>query len=80
MDIATMQGREKIPGIDLEVGRPITARFDKSVEFWSKKGEWFGIMADQEESGDYTLFLLLKVSHAGDASPTAVTPPAPPSR
>jgi len=67
MDIATMQGREKIPGIDLDVGRPITARFDKSVEFWSRKGEWFGIMADQEESGEYTLCLLLKVLDAGDS-------------
>lgn len=67
MDIATMQGREKIPGIDLEVGRPIMARFDKRVEFWSRKGEWFGLMANQEESGEYTLFLLLRVRAAGDA-------------
>ena len=74
MDIATMQGREKIPGIDLDVGRPITARFDKSVEFWSKKGEWFGIMAGQKESGDYTLLILLKVSSADDAPAPAVVP------
>jgi TonB family protein len=74
MDIATMQGREKIPGIDLDVGRPITARFDKSVEFWSKKGEWFGIMAGQKESGDYTLLILLKVSSADDAPAPAAVP------
>jgi hypothetical protein len=72
MDIATMQGREKIPGIDLEVGRPITARFDKSVEFWGRKGEWFGILANQEESGGYALFLLLKISPEGGA-PAPVT-------
>jgi hypothetical protein len=62
MDIATMQGREKIPGIELEVGRPITARFDRHIEYWGRKGEWFGIMTGQQESGDYTLWMLLKVS------------------
>ena len=71
MDIATMQGREKIPGVDLEVGRPITARFDKNVEFWGRKGEWFGLMAGQKESGDYTLLILLKVSSAGAPSAPA---------
>ena len=81
MDVVTMQGREGIHGIDLEVGRPITARFDKRVEFWGRKGEWFGLMTGQKESGDYTLLLLLKVSPAGAASPaviaTKVQPPAP---
>jgi hypothetical protein len=62
MDIATMQGREKISGIDLDVGRPITARFDRHIEFWGRKGEWFGLMTSQKESGDYTLWILLKVS------------------
>lgn len=74
MDIATMQGREKISGVDLDVGRPITSRFDKRVEFWSKSGEWFGIMAGQKESGDYTLLILLKVSSAGDTPALAKSP------
>lgn len=65
MDIVTMQGREKIPGVDLEVGRPITGRIDKHVEFWARKGEWFGLMMDGNEGGEYTLWMLLKVSSAG---------------
>ena len=66
MDIASLQGREKIPGIDLEVGRPITARVDKHVEFWARKGDWFGLMTDGNESGEYTLWMLLKVSSASE--------------
>ncbi|MBI2498034.1 MAG: hypothetical protein HYV75_09050 [Opitutae bacterium] len=65
MDITTMQGREKIPGVDLEVGRPITSNFDKTVEFWARKGEWLGLMTEQNEKTDYVLWMMLKVSSAG---------------
>lgn len=66
MDISTVQGREKIPGVDLEVGRPVISRFDRKIEYWGRKGEWFGIMVGQKESGDFTLQILLKVSSAGE--------------
>jgi len=74
MDIATMQGREKIAGIDLDVGRPITARFDRHIEYWGRENEWFGLMSAQEESGDYGLFLLLKVITQPGADASSAAP------
>jgi hypothetical protein len=67
MDIATVQGREKIPDIELEVGRPILARFDQTIELESKKDEWAGLLIPGPKGSDYTLLMLLKVSHTSDA-------------
>jgi hypothetical protein len=74
MDIAAVQGREKIPGVELEVGRPIVSRFDNHVEFWTKSGEWSGLMAGTKASGDYTLLLLLKVSPVDTSSTSSARP------
>lgn len=73
MDVSTMQGREKIPGLDLDVGRPILARFDRKVEFWAKHDGWSGVWVDSPSDGDYNLLVLLKVSPIRPA-PAALPP------
>jgi hypothetical protein len=80
LDIAMLQGREKIPGVELEVGRPILARFKDTVEFRNPTGRWSGLLIRCPGGSDYSLLVLLKVSPFDEASLPArpMKPVAPP--
>lgn len=78
MDIAMLQGREKIPGVELEVGRPILTWFKDNVEFRNSVVGWSGLMLRRPGGSDYSLLMLLKVSPAdtsGIRPVQVVTPP-----
>lgn len=75
LDMATMKGREKIQGIELEAGRPILTRFKENFRFKSPAGEWTGLVVRNPGGSDYSVLLLLKISREGaptrDTTPTA---------
>lgn len=64
LDMATMKGRENIPGVTLETGRPILARFKENFRFKSSAGEWSGLVVRNPGGSDYSVLLLLKISPA----------------
>lgn len=62
LEVVTVSGREKIPGIDLDVGKPIMARFDEKFQLSARTGSWSGFLLRRPRGGDYGLLLLLKVT------------------
>ncbi len=74
MDLAMIKGREKIPGVDLDTGRPILASFKDTFRVKSRPGIWSGVLVRCPGASDYSVLLLLKVAPEG-----GVPPPAAPS-
>lgn len=62
VELATVSAREKIPGVNLDVGRPLLARFQGSVESAVRFGEWSAVLFRSPNGSEYSLLLLLKVA------------------
>lgn len=69
MDLAMIKGREKIPGVDLDTGRPILASFKDTLQFRSPPGTWSGVLVRSPGGSDYSVLLLLKVMPEGGVPP-----------
>jgi len=61
-DIAATGAREKIPGVDLDVGKPILAVFKDELKFTAPCDAWTALLCQSPGGSDYSLLLLLKVS------------------
>jgi hypothetical protein len=61
-DIAAVGAREKIPGVELDVGKPILAVFQDELKFTAARGAWTALFCQSPGGSDYSLLLLLKVS------------------
>jgi hypothetical protein len=76
LEIAIMSGREKIPGVELDAGRPILARYKEGFHFLNRAGEWSGILLRRPEGGDYSLLLLFKIGLGSTPGLSAGAEPA----
>ena len=61
-DIAAVGAREKIPGVDLDVGKPILAIFQDELKFTAARGAWTALFCQSPGGSDYSLLVLLQVS------------------
>jgi N-acetylneuraminic acid mutarotase len=61
LDIATVCARENIPGVALEVGKPVIARFKDNLQVAVQPGQWAAMLLKSPNGSDYSLLLLLKV-------------------
>ena len=61
-DIAAVGAREKIPGVELDVGKPILAVFQDELKFTAARGAWTALFCQSPGGSDYSLLVLLKVS------------------
>ncbi len=70
LQLAVMSGREKIPGVELDVGRPVLARFEDEFRFRTPSNTWTGLLLRKPAGGDYSLVLLVRVAaQAAGAAP-----------
>jgi len=73
LNIAAVSGREKIPGVELEVGKPVLARFAGQLDLVMRADEWNALVMPAPTGSDYNLLLLLKAAPAaGSATATTV--------
>jgi N-acetylneuraminic acid mutarotase len=61
LDIATVCARENVPGVALEVGKPVIARFKDNLQVAARAGQWAALLLKAPNGSDYSLLLLLKV-------------------
>ncbi len=64
LDIATVSAREDVPGLSLDVGRPLLARFQDRVEVGVRTGEPAALLIRKPNGSDYSLLLLLNTMPA----------------
>ena len=64
LDVATVSARENIPGVALEVGKPLIARFKEDLQFPARADPWSALLLKAPNGSDYSLHLLLKLSPA----------------
>jgi hypothetical protein len=75
-EIATVRSREKLPGVDLDVGRPVTATFKEHLEYTAGAGDWTALLLRSPNGSDYSALLLARVA---SATATAAAAPAGPA-
>jgi len=61
LDIATVCARENIPGVALDVGKPVIARFKDNQQIAARAGQWAALFLKAPNGSDYSLLLLLRV-------------------
>lgn len=79
LDIATVTGREKIPGVELDAGKPILARLKDTLRFPVSAGEWSGILLRRPSGSDYSLVMLMKASPYEPAAGAPIARPPEPA-
>jgi hypothetical protein len=62
--------RERVPGVDLDVGKPTMESFKDGVSFSAVPGEWNCILGHGPAGNDYGILIMLRVAQMPD-------PPAP---
>jgi hypothetical protein len=62
LDIATVQARERLSGVALEVGKPVLARLQEKLQMPVRPETWSGVLLQTPNDSDYSLLVLLKVA------------------
>ena len=70
-EVATIRGREKIPGVDLEIGKPQMSSFNDEIELAVKKSEWSMLLFRAPKVNDYSVLALFKIENEADSQPVA---------
>jgi hypothetical protein len=84
-DIVVLASREKIPGVDLDVGKPVLATIKDEQTFTARLDAWNALLCQSPGGSDYSLLVLLKVSQQEATAehavqkPASVAHPAPPA-
>lgn len=73
---SVVSSREKIPGVDLDVGKPIMASFKNGMEFTAAPGEWNCILGRGPAGNDYGMLILVKVTQVSGPPPVNGKKPA----
>jgi hypothetical protein len=68
--------REKIPGVDLDVGKPAMATFKDGVEFSATQGDWNCILGRGPAGNDYGILIMMRVTQMQDQAAPDVKKPA----
>jgi dienelactone hydrolase len=81
-EVATIRGREKIPGVDLDIGRPQMSSFNDEIKLVVQKGEWSMLLFRAPKVNDYSVLALFKIDEepssqpqSASIAPTAATEP-----
>jgi len=61
-DITAVAARDKIPGVELDVGKPVLVTFKDKLKFTAARDAWTALCYEAPSGSDYSLLLLLKVS------------------
>jgi hypothetical protein len=70
-DIVVLTSREKIPGVDLDVGKPVTTTIQDEQTFTARLDAWTALLCRAPGGSDYSLLLLLNGSQQeANAEPT----------
>jgi len=78
-EIVTICAREKLPGVNLEIGRPLlnVRRDENKLEV--HKDEWAALLLRAPQENDYSVLTLLKISDDPAAPPRADAKTLPPT-
>ena len=78
-EIVTIRARDKLPGVDLEIGRPLlnVRRDENKLEV--HKDEWAALLCRAPQENDYSVLTLLKISDDPAAPPRADAKTLPPT-
>ena len=68
-EVSAISGREKVPGLELEVGKPIIASYSDALALVAKSGAWSCLYNRAPGGSDYGLLVLLKVTIVPNAAP-----------
>lgn len=79
-EVASVLAREKIPGVDLEVGRPKLGLHQEELHITTRRGEWTALLLRAPKRNDYSVLVLFRIVSA-DSGPDqpateATQPPA----
>lgn len=61
LDIATVSAREKLPGVTLDVGKPVLAQIKEKLEPRIRPEEWSALQLQTPNRSDYSLLMLIKI-------------------
>ena len=68
--------REKIPGVDLDVGKPTMESFKDGVAFSAAPGEWSCILGHGPAGNDYGILIMMRVTPVADPAAAPDKKPA----
>jgi hypothetical protein len=79
LDISTVNARERIPGVALEVGKPNVISFKESEVVPARSGQWVALLLKTPNGSDYSMLMLLRLANAGtqNAAPSKDGEPIP---
>jgi dienelactone hydrolase len=72
-EVATIRGREKIPGVDLEIGRPQMSSFNDEIKLAVQKGEWSMLLFRAPKVNDYSVLALFKIDEEPASPPQSAS-------
>jgi hypothetical protein len=67
LGIATITSREKVPGVELDVGRPVLTQSGEQLELALRPDEWSALLMQAPNGSDYSLLMLFKAVPGGHA-------------
>jgi hypothetical protein len=70
LDIATVSSRRNIPGVALEVGRPLITPFKVNLDVPMSLESWTGVLLKAPNGSDYSMLILLQLA-SGKPAKTA---------
>ncbi len=73
LGIATITSREKVPGVELDVGRPVLKRSREQFELALQPDEWSALLLPAPNGSDYGMLMLLKAVPGGQVSGAVVS-------
>ncbi|HTL67157.1 MAG TPA: hypothetical protein VL200_05810, partial [Lacunisphaera sp.] len=62
VEVATVSGRAKLPGVSLAVGKPVLARLARKIDAPVEPNRWSCLLVNAPNGSDYSLLLLFKVT------------------
>jgi dienelactone hydrolase len=72
-EVATISGREKIAGVDLEIGRPQMSSFNDEIKLAVQKGEWSMLLFRAPKVNDYSVLALFKINEEPASQPQSAS-------
>ena len=70
-EIAAINGREKIPGVDLDVGKPLMSSFNDEITLAVRLNEWSLLLFRAAKASDYSVLTLFKIGPEPAPQPQA---------
>jgi hypothetical protein len=62
LDIATVSARKNIPGVALDIGRPVITAFREKLDIPASPGQWSAALLRSPNGSDYSMLMLLKLA------------------